>query len=66
MAPMAFSALVYPPNTFDTMILAAVRFLFLDPVHDEEEDEVEEEKEDEEDEEDEEEGSASNASFLRG
>ena len=62
MAPMAFSALVYPPNTFDTMILAAVRFLFLDPVHDEEE----EEKEDEEDEEDEEEGSASNASFLRG
>ena len=62
MAPMAFSALVYPPNTFDTMILAAVRFLFLDPVHDE----VEEEKEDEEDEEDEEEGSASNASFLRG
>jgi len=65
MAPMAFSALVYPPNTFDTMILAAVRFLFLDPVHDEEEDEVEEE-EDEEDEEDEEEGSASNASFLRG
>ena len=65
MAPMAFSALVYPPNTFDTMILAAVRFLFLDPVHDEEEDE-EEEDDEEEDEEDEEEGSASNASFLRG